>query len=186
MKKFLVLLCTVLLMVSTVKAEEKVKVYMFEAGGCPYCEAEEEYLTGLEGYGTKFELIKKELYVDHVDWAQGKDYELGKSVAEAFIAKGYEDASYSGTPFVIISDIYAVAGYDTNLEDIIDYAYEEGDKDVVGCIQSGKTDCIRNGVNVHGKTVVEEESSKSGIVLAIVGFIAFIGAIIYVFKAKKN
>ena len=30
-----------------VMAAKKVKVYLFEAGGCPYCEAEEEYLKSL-------------------------------------------------------------------------------------------------------------------------------------------
>ena len=45
-----------------VMADKKIKVYMFEAGGCPYCEAQEEYLKGLAGYGKTFELVKKELY----------------------------------------------------------------------------------------------------------------------------
>ncbi len=122
-------------------AEEKVKVYVFEAGGCPYCEEEYDYLEGLSGYGTKFEIIKKELYVDHVDWAHGEDYDLGVNVAKAFQSAGFTDAKYTGTPFVVISDVYASTGYSTDLETYIDMAYEEGDKDIVSCIEKGNSNC---------------------------------------------
>ena len=38
MKKILLVIITALLLLpTTVKAQEKVKVYIFEAGGCPYC-----------------------------------------------------------------------------------------------------------------------------------------------------
>lgn len=185
MKKLLVILCAILLMVSTVKAEDKVKVYMFEAGDCPYCEAEMEYLQSLEGYNKTFEVVRKELYVDHVNWAEGKDYELGKKVAETFEFAGYEEASYLSTPFVVISDIYAVAGYNTELESIIAIAASEGDKDAVSCIAANKDDCIRLDVNVMAQPATPTEHSAAGIVLAVVGALAFVGAIIYVFKAKK-
>lgn len=128
--------------VTGVNAEEKVKVYVFEAGGCPYCEAELEYLKGLSSYNDKFEIIQKELYIDHVDWKWGKDYPVGKAVAEAFLSAGFEDASYQGTPFVVISDLYAAAAYSTNLEEIINQAYEAGDKDVVGCYANDGTNCL--------------------------------------------
>lgn len=143
-KKILLLVLALILFagLTNVKAAEKVKVYIFEAGGCPYCEAEIEYLQGLSSYGEKFEVIKKELYVDHIDWEKGKDYELGKAVAEAFKSAGFEDASYQGTPFVVISNLYAAASYSTNLEDIINKAYEDGDKDVVGCYANGGENCL--------------------------------------------
>ena len=128
-----------------VNAEGKVKVYIFEAGGCPYCEAEIEYLQGLSSYGEKFEVIQKELYVDHVDWAQGKDYDLGVKVATAFQNAGFSEASYQGTPFVVISNIYAAATYSTDLESYINQAYDEGDVDVVGCFEQGGTDCLKPG-----------------------------------------
>ena len=63
-----VTLIMVIFSVINVYAKEKVKVYIFEAGGCPYCEMQEDYLKGLESYNKKFEIIKKELYIDHVDW----------------------------------------------------------------------------------------------------------------------
>ena len=122
MKKLKLLLFAVLcsvLFVGSTSAQEKVKVYVFEAGGCPYCEKEIEYLKGLDSYNEKFEIEEKELYVDHIDWEKGKDYDLGVKVAEAFLAKGYSNASYSGTPFVVISNMYAAAAYSESLESYI-------------------------------------------------------------------
>ena len=187
MKRLLIVICAFLLMISTVNAEGKVKVYMFEAGECPYCEAEMEYLQSLEGYNKTFEVIRKELYVDHVEWKEGKDYELGKKVAETFEFAGYEDASYLSTPFIVISDVYAVAGYNTELESVINAVAEEGDKDAVSCIAADKDDCIRLDVNItaSAKNALSVTNSKSGVVLAILGALGFVGAIIYVFKGKK-
>ena len=187
MKKFLISILAALLLVVNVNAEEKVHVYMFEAGECPYCEAQEEYLKGLEGYGTTFDLIKKELYVDHVDWKKGKDYELGKKVAEVFMDAGFEDASYEGTPFVVISDVYAAAAYSEDLESYINMAATEGDKDAVKCIGEGKDNCVR--VNDNSISPSKEEKTlnkKTGIVLAIVGGVLLIGAIVYVVKNTKT
>jgi len=187
MKKLLTFVISVLLMISFVNAEEKekVKVYMFEAGGCPYCEEEEKYLKSLDGYNKTFKLVKKELYVDHIEWKQGKDYELGKAVAEAFNEAGFEDASYEGTPFVVISDTYAAASYNTNLESIINAAYEEGDKDAVSCIKDKGTNCIRTNNNTS-KDTTKEPSSNAGIVVAILGGIAFVGVLVYVFTRKHD
>lgn len=157
MKKIFVTLTIILLLPLMVNAKDKVKVYMFEAGGCPYCEAQMEYFEGLESYGKKFEVIRKELYVDHVDWEKGADYNLGYTVANAFKNVGFEDASYKGTPFVVISDIYAVAGYSTSLEEVINEAYENGDKDIVGCYEKGNKNCLD-----HLKTEDSSSSSSSG------------------------
>ena len=128
------------LFTANVFAKDKVKVYIFEAGGCPYCEAEVDYLKKLDSYGEKFEIEMKELYVDHVEWKEGKDYDLGVKVANAFQSKGYDQASYQGTPFVVISNIYAAASYSESLETVIDEAYEAGDQDIVGCFEDGE-DC---------------------------------------------
>lgn len=185
MKKVLTIIFTLLLMLpfaifaegETEKA--KVKVYVFEAGGCPYCEAQHEYLQGLEGYNKTFEVISKELYVDHVEWAQGKDYSLGVKVVNTFNKAGYKDASYSGTPLVIISDIYALATYSTNLESVINQAYEEGDKDAVGCIESGKENCVRS------KAKEPEESSKGGLIIVILAGVVLIGGLFFVLKNKS-
>ena len=153
-KLFSILFAMLLFVPFFVKADEKVKVYIFEAGGCPYCEAEVEYLKGLDSYNEKFTIEIKELYVDHIDWVEGKDYALGKKVAEEFLKAGFTDASYQGTPFVVISDLYAASAYSESLESIINEAYEKGDKDIVGCYADGKDDCLSHitpsdtGVNV--------------------------------------
>ena len=178
MKKLLGILFGLLLMIPVLKAEEKVKVYVFEAGGCPYCEAQIDYLKGLDSYNKKFEIVTKQLYVDHENWAEGKDYTLGKSVATVFQNAGFEDASYTGTPFVVISDLYAAAAYSTELETVINKAYEEGDKDAVTCIQNGGgVACIR--VPEKEKTTGD---GKGGIVVAILAGIALVGVLVYVVK----
>lgn len=184
MKKIITFIAAFLLMVGFVNAEGKVKVYMFEAGGCPYCEQEEEYLKGLEGYNKTFELVKKELYVDHVEWKQGKDYEIGKKVAEAFNEAGFEDASYEGTPFVVISDLYAAASYSTDLESIINQAYEEGDKDVVSCIANNGDNCIRS--NKAATSDTKKSESSAGIVVAILGGVVLVGVVVYLLTKKEN
>ncbi len=164
-----------------VNAEEgqKVKVYIFEAGGCPFCEQEKEYLKSLDSYGEKFEIVVKKLYVDHVDWAQGADYELGKKVATAFKEAGFKQAEYNATPLVIISDLYAAATYSEDLEEIIDKAYAEGDKDVVGCYENNGTNCLA-GV----------EDSKKGIstdtICLIIMIVFVVGTIVFVILSRKS
>lgn len=136
---------------------DKVKVYIFYAGGCPYCEAQTEYLKGLEDYDKTFEIVEKELYVDHVNWEPGKDYDLGAKVATAFQEAGFTDASYYGTPFVVISDIYAKAAYSTDLEDVIKQAYDEGDNDVVACYEKGNKCEIREKLSETDKKIKDLE-----------------------------
>ena len=168
-KLFALLLALMVIMPVSAFAKEKVKVYMFEAGGCPYCEKEMEYLKGLDGYNKTFTIEVKELYVDHVDWAEGKDYSLGKTVAEAFKNAGFEDATYQGTPFVVISDLYAASAYNTSLESIINQAYEEGDKDIVKCYADGKTDCLD-----HLTETDTTSSSSNTWVIVVTGLIILI------------
>ena len=144
MRKYLLSVILLLLIFPLVvfAKNEKIKVYVYEAGGCPYCEAQISYLKGLDSYNKKFTIVKKELYVDHIEWKQGKDYETGVKVAKGFANKGYSDANYNATPFVVISDVYAATGYNTNLESIINEAYEKGDKDIVKCVESNKDNCF--------------------------------------------
>ncbi len=186
MKKLLAVLFTLLLMLPvTLFAEEKakVKVYVFEAGGCPFCEAQHKYLEGLDGYNKTFEVISKELYVDHVNWEHGKDYDLGVKVVEAFNKKGFKDASYEGTPLVVISDLYAAATYSTSLESIINEAYAEGDKDAVSCIENATSEgynCIKT------QSESTEKESNAGLVVLILAGVVFVGAIIYIVSSKSN
>ncbi len=165
--------------------KDLVKVYMFEAGGCPYCEDEMAYLQSLSSYNVKFEIVTKELYVDHVDWAHGKDYDLGVEVAKAFNNAGFADADSRGTPMVIISDLYAATAYNDDLEQYIDQAYEEGDKDIVSCIEAGNSDCLPAAAST---TKAKETSTKTIVILAAsigVILVAIIGGYI-IYDKKQN
>ncbi len=186
MKKIVVILFAVLLFIpATLFAEEKVKVYMFESGGCPYCEAEMEYLKKLSGYKKTFEVVKKELYVDHIDWKPGKDYNLGVEVANAFNEAGFKDASYTGTPFVVISDIYAAATYSEDLEKYINQAIEEGDRDAVSCIENEGLDCIRIDESKLPKDL-SDNSKIAGVVVCILAAVALVGMVVFIVKNKNT
>jgi hypothetical protein len=129
-------------------------------------------------------LVKKELFIDHVNWEKGKDYDLGVSVAKEFKAAGFEDASADGTPFVVISDLYAVAGYSTDLEKTIDEAYEAGDKDIVTCISKGNKDCLK-----HLKEDTKDSSSSSevsGESLLVIITCAVVLLIVYIVKSNAD
>ena len=188
MKKILLslIVAVMVLLPMSVNAEGKVKVYIFEAGGCPYCEAEIEYLESLDGYGEKFEIVRKELYVDHVEWEEGKDYALGVQVAETFLQAGFEDASYEGTPFVVISDLYAAAAYSQNLEEVIDTAYKQGDKDVVGCIAAGKSNCLEGTVTPTVSPSDEKTKDSDVITLVILGVVVVGIAALVFFTRRAN
>lgn len=167
--------------VTNVKAAEKVKVYVFEAGGCPFCERELAYLESLSSYNEKFEIIKKQLYVDHVDWKRAKDYPLGKAVAEAFQSVGFESASYQATPFVVISDLYAAAAYSESLESVINEAYEKGDKDVVGCYEKDGENCLNGAdpsIKVDWSLVPNEDEEKKVETITTVILFLVIGGVV--------
>ncbi len=181
MKKVLITILALFCFIPFASAKkEPVKVYIFEAGGCPYCEAEIQYLEGLSSYQTKFVIVKKEAYVDHIEWAQGKDFELAKNVADAFEAAGFQDATYQATPFVVISDLYAAAAYSTELESVIDEAYEKGDKDIVSCIESGKDNCLKHLT----KSSSSDTNLNGSVITIILCTLAF--GILYFFKSSKD
>lgn len=180
-KKLLSVLFTLLLLIPlgiNAEEKEKVKVYIFEAGGCPYCEAEVEYLKGLEGYNKTFTIEIKELYIDHVDWKPGKDYDLGVKVANGFLNAGFTDASYQETPFVVISDLYAASAYSTSLESVINEAYEKGDKDIVSCYADGKEDCLNHLAKEDNKVTDNDSATGANTWVVVVMGLLVIGTII--------
>lgn len=184
MKKFLAVLLTLFCFVPSVlmaEEKEKVKVYIFEAGECPYCEAEINYLEGLKSYEKKFEIVRKELYVDHETFAKGKDYKLGLKLSKAFKKAGFENADYKATPFVIISDVYATTGYSDELESYIDEAYEKGDKDIVGCAINGEKCTI-------GETEFDFKNSEGslGLVFAVLAGFALLITLFLMFSSKQT
>lgn len=197
MKKIILGLLTVLMfipvIVFAVEEPKLVKVYIFEAGGCPWCEREMEYLKSLDGYNKKFVIETRELYVDHETWAEGKDYELGKAVAEAFTLAGFDDASYYGTPFVVISDTYAATAYSTSLETYINEAYENGDNDIVGCYEDGSTECyIRPAMQNAAKEEDDKNENNNVVAIVVISVVlalllgGIIGLIIFVSLRNKE
>ena len=148
MKKFLFSLIAILFVPMLVFADGEenpnnnlVKVYIFEAGGCSACEAQLNYLQQMESYNQKFQVVVKELYVDNKSWALGADYELGQKVVNYYKKALGFNANYNETPLVVISDLYASNGANPNLESVIDKAYEEGDKDIVACLERDGEEC---------------------------------------------
>ncbi len=162
--------------------KSKVKVYVFVAGGCPYCKDEMDYLQSLDSYNEKFEIVVKNLFVDHIDWAPDVDYDLGVKVAKAFKKAGFKDAKAKGTPFVIISDLYAATAFNDALEPYIEQAYEEGDKDVVGCFERGEENCLEG--------IAEKTLSTKGVIILscslVVLMTGIIGAGIYMNKKTSK
>ncbi len=125
------------------KKHDPVKVYVFGASGCPYCESQISYLKELDSYNKKFVIVEKELYVDHIDYVPGADYSLAHHVEETFTQDfSREIVAVTGTPYVVISNIYAKTGYNSGLDTIINAAYALGDTDTVGCISRGGTNCL--------------------------------------------
>lgn len=190
MKKAMLIIFSALLFIPfiSIKADEKLKVYVFEAGDCPYCEAELEYLKTVKSYDEEFEVIRKELYVDHVDWVPGKDYDLGVEVATTFYDAGFEDATYEATPLVVISDLYAAAGYNTKLDDVIQKAIEEGDKDAVSCIERGEENCVRklSDNSSISTSVSKTNGSSSGSVISAAIMVAALIGVMILSKTKNK
>ena len=194
MKKVLKLLLVFILVIgftacgkeSKNKANEKVKVYVFEAGGCPYCEQEIEYLKTVDGYNTKIEIVEKELYIDHIEWQPGKDYELGAKVATAFNEKGYNDATYQATPFVVISDVYASSGLNISLANEINKAYEEGDKDIVDCLSKNDSCDIRKLETEMDKTINSIKKTYTINFIIIYVLLGLIFIYLFITRTKKN
>ena len=199
MKKILFGILVLLLCPLMVFAKNKdlVKVYVYEAGGCPYCEAEIDYLKGLDSYNKKFKIVRKELYIDHVEWKPGKDYDTGVKVANGFLNAGFGNASYTGTPFVVISDIYASTGYSTSLETYINDAYEKGDKDIVKCVEDGKDNCFKdvvgndpvpsnNGDTIETTNNNAKSENVSNNLIWVVIVCTIINIAVYVIKSNKD
>jgi len=168
------------------KGNTKVKVYLFEAGGCPYCEEELSYLNSLEGLGTKFEVVRKELYIDHINWEAGKDFELGVKVSNAFSEKGFENATYQATPFVVISDVYAFSGYNPDLKSIIDKAYDEGDKDIVECLSKGDSCEIREQISDTDKKINDIKNTYNINLIIIYVLLGVVIAYLIYDNVKEN
>ena len=112
-----------------------------------------------------------------------KDFQLGYDTAEAFTNAGIP-TELDGTPFVVISDLYASTGYNPDLESIIDQAYEEGDKDVVACVEAGNDNCVASAVNTSSNAYSSSEGEESNTWVIITCFIILM--LTYIIKSEVD
>lgn len=195
-KKLLIITLVVFAFMFTanVSAKEKVKVYVFEAVGCPFCTQQIDTLKELSKTNPNFEIVVKELYKSNATWEPGPAYDLGVKVADAFKAKGYPDSTYQATPLMIFGNKYAAASYNSNLEvlgALINAAYENEEEDVVACYENNGTNCESKILDLSGDIKKAEQDKKDAdkITRAFLGLVILGGAAMFLYKVsekKKN
>ena len=164
-----------------VQKKEKVTVYVFSASGCPFCEEQMTYLKNLDTYGKEFTIVEKELYIDHISWEKGKDYDLAKKV-ETEMSTILNGVVIDGTPFVIVENIYAKTGLNTNLEDYIHRAYLRGTQvDVVKCLEENGTNCVKEKETNKEKDYLPVRIIETITIIAGIGLIT---GFVYILKKK--
>lgn len=166
----LILLSAILLVspVNSVRANDKITVYMFRGEGCPHCEEALQFFSKLsedEEYSKYYELKTYEV------WNNASNAELMQKVAEEL----KEEAS--GVPYIVIGEKtfsgYA-ASYDDKIKEAIKNAYESDSyKDVVKSVKGSST-----------KKTTEKESSPI-VPIIVVGAIAVVLISGIVILAKK-
>ncbi|MEG2250413.1 MAG: thioredoxin family protein [Bacilli bacterium] len=114
--KSLLLILTLLLCsvgVNSIKAKEKVSVYLFYGEGCGYCANAKEFFASIEStYGEKFELIKKEV------WSNEENSKLMHEIASKL------GDTVEGVPYIVIGK-KSFPGYNTSFDDQIKKAIDE-------------------------------------------------------------
>ncbi len=150
-------------------SSNKVKVYVFVKDGCGYCEAQEQYLEELAKTNDKFQTVILRAYDSN--WKPVDYYDLASEVSDYFVNEGFENAAFSGTPLVVISDVYAAAAYSTELEDIINEVYEKGDVDIVGQMAATMGIDLETGEIVDNHDYTGEKVFGTLVFLALAGVI---------------
>ncbi len=166
MKKIIKLLTIVLLMFPLlVSSKEKIKVYLFEQDGCPYCKSAKEYLSELnEEYIEYFELVEVNI---------SKSVNNSKLMVEASEELGEKIES---VPLIVIGEEY-FSGFEEKTkklvkDEIIKQYEDESSKDIVG-----------NIIEEKGYDVGSEDSLNTGILIIFV-VLVFIVGFFFMFKKK--
>jgi thiol-disulfide isomerase/thioredoxin len=131
MKKlfFAIVLATLLLIPSVVKAQETVKIYFFWGQGCPHCAEEEKFLNSIKDR-YPIEII------DYEVWHNRDNQKLLKKIGDQL------EVDISGVPFTVVGNrIYS--GFSSSstpelMEKDIDYFSTAGYQDKVGAIIAGE------------------------------------------------
>lgn len=123
----ILLLMTILFLpINSIRAEQKIKVYMFRGEGCPHCEEALEFFDALskrDKYNYMYDLVKYEV------WNNEDNAKLMEKVAKEL----GEEAS--GVPYIVIGK-KTFSGYsseyDSQIKEAIKNAYNSDDyEDVV-------------------------------------------------------
>lgn len=191
MKKIILFMLLINIFCLSVRAEKHdlVKVYVFVSKSGIHSDLSEkaiESLKGLESYGKQFEIIEKEAYVyssEYGDAEDGKDLELFKKVIEVYNNAGY-DYTYTQTPTAFISNEF-IPGVDLKfVHEVINNAYENGDEDLVGCVERGENNCSveKKEKNITSTNIIKKVLIIIGIIFSLM--ICFL--IYFVLESKKT
>ena len=172
MKKVIIfLIFSILLFIPIkIKAEEKVRLYLFYSETCPHCKSEEALLEDLK---EKYKYL--EVYT----------YEVSDSKTTELLSKVFDKLEYttSSVPFTVIGSVH-YTGYNTNvgykIEDTIRYYSTFHHKDVVGEIlgivepfvgEENPKETISETVKIPILGEVNPKEISLPIVAVILGFI---------------
>lgn len=167
MKKILSLIVALILLVPfAVKADDKIKVYIFHGDGCPHCEEAFEFFEELEkDEPGLFELIKFEV------WNNEDNHNLMQKVAEKF----NEEAS--GVPYIIIGE-KTFHGYTEAIgEDIANTINEYHDN-------GGFVDMLEGMYDSSSVTSENSNNYDNIVIISFVAIVAIVTALIVLARKK--
>jgi glutaredoxin len=161
--KLLILMVAVLLFLPySVKANEKVPVYIFRGEGCPHCEEALEYFDALSDEDkAKFDLIEYEVWYD----------ENNSNIMSKVAAKLGETAS--GVPYIIVGE-KSFSGFDDSTGESIMAAINEmyESNEIIDIV-----DPIVNNV---------ENTKNNDTAIVVITCAVVLAAVLLIIKARKE
>ena len=140
MKKFLIFLLALFCLMPTIKAEEKITVYLFYGYSCPHCAKEKEYLEALDNV----DVVYYEVYKDH------DNNELLNKVSKKL------DVEIKSVPYTVIGG-KVFQGYSDNTKDDIEktiaFYQEHTYKDLVKEVINGNMEKSNIEIPVYGTKI---------------------------------
>jgi thiol-disulfide isomerase/thioredoxin len=134
-----------------VLAQNPVNVYFFWGQGCPHCEREKEFLSGLQ---SKYPQIAVR---DFEVWNNSENRQILIDVG------GKLNIEIAGVPFTVVGDKHFIGWYDENstgtaIEEAVKKAIDSGCSDIVAPIVNPEIDPGENGsCGDDGKTEIPEK-----------------------------
>lgn len=175
MKKYIlsiVALIMTLVFMPSVRAEEKVPVYVFTKEGCSACASAQEYFTELsKEHKGLFELVVVKAYDSKWKPVSDDAKNLVVSVYDYF----KEDSESIATPTIVIGDYHTIGLPNDTTEvynAIVSLSESEEKTDVV------KTLADKLGINLDDISTVEiseKDNSKDGLIIGIIFGVIILG-----------